>query len=94
MKKMYRVLAAALAGTAIYVLVSFTCGRDGIWADGQLREQKRILSARADEIQKINEDFNYDETVEIIDKERGSVNEGKIVSIRGEILIVYNKSTK
>ena len=45
-------------------------------------------------INEINEDFNYDETVEIIDKERGSVNEGKIVSIRGEILIVYNKSTK
>ena len=30
-------------------------------------------------INEINEDFNYDETVEIIDKERGSVNEGKIV---------------
>ena len=46
------------------------------------------------EIKKINEDFNYDEIVEIIDKENGSVNEGKIVSIRGEILIVYNKNTK
>ena len=46
------------------------------------------------EIQKINEDFNYDETVEIIDKENGSVNEGKIVSIRGDLLLVYNKSTK
>ena len=46
------------------------------------------------EIQKINEDFNYDETVEIIDKENGSVNEGKIVSIRGDLLLVYNKGTK
>ena len=42
----------------------------------------------------INEDFNYDETVEIIDQEHGSVNEGKILSIRGDILIVYNKDKK
>ena len=47
-----------------------------------------------DDILKINEDFNYDETVEIIDKENGSVNEGKIVSIRGDLLLVYNKGTK
>ena len=47
-----------------------------------------------DDIFKINEDFNYDETVEIIDKENGSVNEGKIVSIRGDLLLVYNKGTK
>ena len=46
------------------------------------------------EILKINEDFNYDEIVEIIDKENRSVNEGKIVSIRGDLLLVYNKSTK
>ena len=42
----------------------------------------------------INEDFNYDETVEIIDQRHGSVNEGKILSIRGDILIVYNKDKK
>ena len=42
----------------------------------------------------INEDFNYDETVEIIDQKHGSVNEGKILSIRGDILIVYNKDKK
>ena len=46
------------------------------------------------EIKRINEDFNYDETVEIIDKENGRVNEGKIVSIRGDLLLVYNKSSK
>ena len=40
-------------------------------------------------INEINEDFNYDETVEIIDKEKGEVCEGKIVSIRGEKLMVY-----
>ena len=47
-----------------------------------------------DDIFKINEDFNYDETVEIINKEDGIVNEGKIVSIRGDLLLVYNKGTK
>ena len=47
-----------------------------------------------DDIFKINEDFNYDETVEIINKENGIVNEGKIVSIRGDLLLVYNKGTK
>ena len=45
-------------------------------------------------ISKINEDFNYDEDVEIIDQENGSVNEGKILSIRGDLLIVYNKDKK
>ncbi len=59
---MFRVLSAALAGTAMYVLVSFTCGTDGIWANGQLREQKRILSARADEIQKINDSLSLEYT--------------------------------
>ncbi|MCR4823184.1 MAG: septum formation initiator family protein [Treponema sp.] len=62
MIKMFRVLSAALAGTAMYVLVSFTCGTDGIWANGQLREQKRILSARADEIQKINDSLSLEYT--------------------------------
>ena len=45
-------------------------------------------------INRINEDFNYDETVEIIDQEHGGVNEGKIKSIRGDLLVVYNKDTK
>ena len=48
----------------------------------------------SDDINKINEDFNYDETVEIIDQEHGSVNEGKILSIRGDLLIVFNKDKK
>ena len=43
---------------------------------------------------KINEDFNYDEVVEIIDQESGCVNEGQILSIRGDLIIVYNKDKK
>lgn len=87
---------AALAGTAIYVLVSFTCGRDGIWADGQLREQKRILSARADEIQKINDSLSLEYTALEKDpdviagfaRKMGYVRDGeKVVKINGLINI-------
>lgn len=46
----------------MYVLVSFTCGKDGLWADEQLREQKRILSAHVDEIQKINDSLSLEFT--------------------------------
>ncbi|MBR1402727.1 MAG: septum formation initiator family protein [Treponema sp.] len=96
MIKMFRLLVAALAGTAIYVLVSFTCGRDGIWADGQLREQKRILSARADEIQKINDSLTLeykalDKDPDVIAgfaRKMGYVRDGeKLVKINGLIAI-------
>ncbi len=91
---MFRILASALAGTAIYVLVSFTCGKDGIWANGQLREQKRILSARADEIQKINEGLSLEYTALEKDpdviagfaRKMGYVRDGeKVVKINGLI---------
>lgn len=62
MIKMFKFLSAALAGTIIYVLVSFTCGRDGLWAHDQLREQKRILSSRTVEIQKINDSLTLEFT--------------------------------
>lgn len=93
---MFRVLVAALAGTMIYVLVSFTCGTDGIWANGQLREQKRILSARADEIQKINDSLSLEYTALEKDpdviagfaRKMGYVRDGeKVVKINGLINI-------
>lgn len=94
MTKMFRLLVAALAGTVVYVLVSFTCGTDGIWADGQLREQKRILSARADEIQKINDSLTLEYTALEKDpdviagfaRKMGYVRDGeKVVKINGLI---------
>jgi len=93
---MFRLLVSALAGTFIYVLVSFTCGTDGIWADGQLREQKRILSARADEIQKINDSLTLEYTALEKDpdviagfaRKMGYVRDGeKVVKINGLINI-------
>ncbi|MBQ9206542.1 MAG: septum formation initiator family protein [Treponema sp.] len=94
MTKMFRLLVAALFGTLIYVLVSFTCGTDGIWATGQLREQKRILSARADEIQKINDSLALEYTALEKDpdviagfaRKMGYVRDGeKVVKINGLI---------
>ncbi|WP_407427664.1 FtsB family cell division protein [Treponema sp.] len=96
---MFRLLSAALAGIAVYVLVSFTCGSDGIWADGQLREQKRNLSARADEIQKINDSLVLEYTALEKDpdviagfaRKMGYVRDGeKIVKINGLINISEN----
>lgn len=96
MLKMFKFLAAALAGTIVYVLVSFTCGKDGLWADEQLREQKRILSARADEIQKINDSLSLEFTALEKDpdviagfaRKMGYVRDGeKIVKINGLVPI-------
>ena len=93
---MFRILVASLAGTAIYVLVSFTCGTDGLWANEQLREQKRILRARADEIQKINDSLSLEYTALEKDpdviagfaRKMGYVRDGeKIVKINGLINI-------
>ena len=93
---MFRLLTAALAGTAVYVLVSFTCGTDGIWANGQLHEQKRILSARAEEIQKINDSLTLEYTALEKDpdviagfaRKMGYVRDGeKVVKINGLINI-------
>ncbi len=89
---MFRIFVAALAGTFMYVLISFSCGRDGIWADEQLREQKRILSARTDEIQKINDSLFLEYTALEKDpdviagfaRKMGYVRDGeKIVKING-----------
>lgn len=96
MKKMFRIFAAALAGTLIYVLISFTCGKDGIWADEQLKVQKRILCARADEIQKINDSLFLEYTALEKDpdviagfaRKMGYVRDGeKIVKINGLISV-------
>ncbi len=94
MTKLFRLLAASLAGTFIYVLISFTCGVDGIWANDQLREQKRILSARADEIQKINDSLSLEYTALEKDgdviagfaRKMGYIRDGeKVVKINGLI---------
>ena len=93
MIKLYHFLAALFAGTAIYVFVSLVCGRDGILATRQLLEQKRILSNRTEEIQKITNGLeleqialrNDDDVIAAFARKLGFVHSGeKIVKISGK----------
>ncbi|MBO4546207.1 MAG: septum formation initiator family protein [Treponema sp.] len=55
-------LPALLAGTLAYALLSFFWGQNGVWAQKQLEAQKKIISARTQEIQNINDDLNLEKT--------------------------------
>lgn len=92
MVKMFRFLTAVLAGTFFYVLISLSFGRDGLWADGQLREQRQILSNRVEEIKKINNGLELEYTalkkdpdvIAAFARKLGYVRNGeKIVKING-----------
>jgi len=92
MAKMFRFLTAVLAGTFFYVLISLSFGRDGLWASGQLREQRQILSGRVDEIKKINNSLELEYTalkkdpdvIAAFARKLGYVRNGeKIVKING-----------
>lgn len=94
MAKMFRVLAAVLAGTFVYVLISLAFGRDGLMADGQLREQRQILSRRAEEIRLINNSLELEysalkrdpDVIAAFARKLGYVRGGeKIVKINGLI---------
>lgn len=52
-----RLLAAVLSGTLVYAATSISCGRNSIWAERQLEEQKRLLSSHTVEIEKIHEEL-------------------------------------
>ena len=103
--KKYRVLTAALAGIFVYVLISVTGGRDGLIAERQQNEQRRILSARLESIQKINDSLqlectaleNDQEVIAGLAKKIGYVSSGdKIVIINGlydDDIAVYEAGT-
>ena len=55
-------LPALLAGTLAYALLSFFWGQNGVWAQKQLEAQKKVISARTQEIQNINDDLNLEKT--------------------------------
>lgn len=88
MTKMFRILSAILAGTVIYVLVSLGFGRDGLWADGQLREQKVLLNTRTDEIQKINNSLELECTALKKDPDVIAAFARKLGYIRGDEKVV------
>lgn len=60
--KTAKYLPALLAGTLAYALLSILWGQNGVWAQRQLEEQKIAISARAHEIQKINDELNLEKT--------------------------------
>ena len=103
--KKYRVLTAALAGIFVYVLISVIGGRDGLIAERQQNEQRRILSARLEAIQKINDSLqlectaleNDQEVIAGLAKKIGYVSSGdKIVIINGlydDDIAVYEAGT-
>lgn len=60
--KTAKYLPALLAGTLAYSLLSIFWGQSGIWAQRQLEEQKKVISAHTQEIQKINDELNLEKT--------------------------------
>ncbi|MBQ9539319.1 MAG: septum formation initiator family protein [Treponema sp.] len=56
----FRLLAAVISGTVFYVITSISCGRNSVWAERQMEEQRRLLSAHAVEIEKINEELSLE----------------------------------
>lgn len=88
----FRFLVAAWVGTLFYVLISYFGGRDGIWAQNQLLEQKRLLSTNAASIKKTNEELLLEkvslqkdpDVIAAYARKLGYVQEGeKLVKISG-----------
>lgn len=67
--KRIKYLLAVLSGVLVYVLICITCGRNGIWAQNQLLEQKRGISANTQYIQNINEELKLEKTAIQNDKD-------------------------
>ncbi|WP_147612411.1 septum formation initiator family protein [Treponema pectinovorum] len=90
--KKFGFLYAAAVGTFVYVLFSFFWGCDGLFVQRQQREQKRILNAHTESIQKINDSLILEKTalekdpdvIAGLAKKLGFVSEGdKLVKING-----------
>ncbi|HAH63704.1 MAG TPA: septum formation initiator [Treponema sp.] len=61
-------LTAVLLGTLVYTVISLFAGRDGICVYRQLEKQKREISRRTAEIQKINDELSLEYTA--LEKDR------------------------
>ncbi|MBO4404746.1 MAG: septum formation initiator family protein [Treponema sp.] len=60
--KRLRLLPALFAGVLFYVILSVIAGRDGLWVRNQLREQKRVLSSHAADIEKTHGELVLEKT--------------------------------
>lgn len=55
-----RLLTALCVGVLVYVFSAMLGGKDGVWAAGQLQEQKRLMSAHTAEIQRLNDELTIE----------------------------------
>ena len=90
--KRFRILSAMLAGMCVYVVISLSGGKDGFFAASQLQEQKRILSGKTEEIQRLNTTLTLEYTglekdpdvIAAFARKLGYVQDGeKLVKING-----------
>ncbi len=57
----FRLLLASAAGVFFYVLISFTAGRDGLWAFEQMKTQRRLVSSRTVALKSINDELTLEQ---------------------------------
>lgn len=64
-----KILISAFAATLCYTLISFACGRNGIFRYRHLQEEKKRVSVQATLIQSINDELNLELTALQNDKD-------------------------
>ena len=64
-----KLLLAACLGTLVYVFMSITFGRDGMWVYRQLESQKKVIAAQTELIQKLNTELVLEHTALLKDRD-------------------------
>ncbi|MGP1459452.1 MAG: FtsB family cell division protein [Treponema sp.] len=64
-----KLLLAACLGTFVYVCMSVTFGRNGIWVYRQLESQKKIITTQTELIQKLNTELVLEHTALLKDRD-------------------------
>ncbi|MCR4626614.1 MAG: septum formation initiator family protein [Treponema sp.] len=103
--KRFSFLVASFLGILTYVILSLVGGKDGLWSETQLNEQKQILSMHTAEIQKINDELSLEcialqkdkDVIASYAKRLGYVGENeklvKITGLQAAPVTLYNPGT-
>ena len=103
--KRFSFLVASFLGILAYVTISLIGGKDGLWSETQLNEQKQILSLHTAEIQKINDELSLEctalqkdsDVIAAYAKRLGYVGENeklvKITGLQTAPVTLYNTGT-
>lgn len=103
--KRFSFLIASFLGILTYVILSLVGGKDGLWSENQLNEQKQILSLHTAEIQKINDELSLEctalqkdrDVIASYAKRLGYVGENeklvKITGLQAAPVTLYNMGT-